>query len=49
MANVPYFGGAGGITPPGGNQGAPGSVVANWTPDLVRGQSTFTQALMVKF
>ena len=26
-ANVPYFSGSGGITPPGGNQGAPGSLV----------------------
>lgn len=26
-ANVPYFSGSGGITPPGGNQGTPGSLV----------------------
>ena len=26
-ANVPYFTGAGGVTPPGGNTGAPGSLV----------------------
>jgi hypothetical protein len=26
-ANVPYFSGAGGVTPPGGNNGAPGSYV----------------------
>jgi hypothetical protein len=26
-ANVPYFSGSGGVTPPGGNQGAPGSFV----------------------
>ncbi len=26
-ANVPYFSGPGGVTPPGGNQGAPGSLV----------------------
>jgi hypothetical protein len=26
-ANVPYFSGAGGVTPPGGNNGAPGSLV----------------------
>lgn len=30
-ANVPYFTGAGGITPPGGNNGAPVSVVAGTT------------------
>ena len=26
-ANVPYFSGSGGVTPPGGNNGAPGSIV----------------------
>ncbi len=26
-ANVPYFSGSGGVTPPGGNQGTPGSLV----------------------
>jgi hypothetical protein len=30
-ANVPYFTGAGGITPPGGNTGAPAGVVAGTT------------------
>jgi hypothetical protein len=30
-ANVPYFTGAGGITPPGGNNGAPASVLAGTT------------------
>ena len=25
-ANVPYFAGEGGVTPPGGNTGAPGSI-----------------------
>src|SRR4051812_16259456 len=35
-ANVPYFAGSGGVTPPGGNTGAPGSVVPNWAPDLRR-------------
>jgi len=49
VASVPYFGGPGGVTPPGGNQGTPGSVVSGWAPDLVRGQSTLTAALMVKF
>ncbi len=28
-ANVPYFTGPNGITPPGGNTGAPGSLVYN--------------------
>ncbi len=31
-ANVPYFTGHGGVTPPGGDQGAPGSVVSGWSP-----------------
>jgi hypothetical protein len=31
-ANVPYFSGPGGITPPGGNTGSPGSVVPGFTP-----------------
>ena len=31
-ANVPYFSGAGGLTPPGGNQDPPGSSVAGFTP-----------------
>lgn len=47
-ANVPYFAGAGGVTPPGGNQGAPGSAVANWSPDLRKDETRFTLALLVK-
>ncbi len=48
-ANVPYFSGPGGITPPGGNSGLPGSVVTGFTPDLVKTESRFTAALLVKF
>jgi hypothetical protein len=33
-SSVPYFAGHGGVTPPGGNTGAPGSFVAGWFPDL---------------
>jgi hypothetical protein len=47
-ANVPYFTGAGGVTPPGGNQGAPGSTVMDWTPDLVKSEDRLTAALMIK-
>jgi hypothetical protein len=52
-ASVPYFSGSGGITPPGGNQGAPGSTVMNsdgttWKPDLVNNEPRFTLALLVK-
>jgi hypothetical protein len=47
-ASVPYFSGPGGVTPPGGNQGAPGSHVDNWSPDLVRDENRLTVALLVK-
>lgn len=47
-ANVPYFTGPGGVTPPGGNQGNPGSEVAGWTPDLKTSEDRFTLALLVK-
>jgi hypothetical protein len=49
QANVPYFSGPGGITPPGGNQGTPGSVVAGFTPDLRRIENRLNMAIMVKF
>jgi len=45
---VPYFTGHQGITPPGGNTGAPGSMVEGWTPDLVDTEDRLTAALMVK-
>jgi len=48
-ASVPYFSGPGGVTPPGGNQGAPGSVVAGWAPDLVRSENRLNMAILVKF
>ena len=48
-ANVPYFSGRGGVTPPGGNQGAPGSVVQGWSPDLVRSEDRLLGAILVKF
>jgi len=48
-ANVPYFSGPGGVTPPGGNTGAPGSLVPGWTPDLVKDENRFNIALLVKF
>jgi hypothetical protein len=47
-ANVPYFSGVGGVTPPGGNAGAPGSMLPGWTPDLRRTETRVTAALMVK-
>jgi hypothetical protein len=48
-ANVPYFSGRGGITPPGGNTGAPGSVVPGFTPDLRKDENRLNMAVMVKF
>ena len=49
-ANVPYFSGPGGVTPPGGNTfGAPGSMVAGWTPDLRKSENRMTFAFLVKF
>jgi hypothetical protein len=49
VADVPYFSGPGGITPPGGNQGAPGSLVPGWTPDLRDSENRVTGAILVKF
>ncbi|MGA2905727.1 MAG: outer membrane beta-barrel protein [Candidatus Korobacteraceae bacterium] len=48
-ANVPYFSGSGGVTPPGGNTGAPGSTVPGWAPDLVKSENRMTGALLVMF
>jgi len=54
VASVPYFSGPGGITPPGGNQGAPGSIVylpngKEWYPDLVNSENRITGAILVMF
>ncbi|HUO26302.1 MAG TPA: outer membrane beta-barrel protein [Candidatus Aquilonibacter sp.] len=48
-ANVPYFSGPGGITPAGGNQGPPGSIVNGFTPDLRHTEDRATMAILVKF
>ncbi len=47
-ANVPYFSGPGGITPPGGNTGGLGSFVPGWAPDLRKYENRITFALLVK-
>jgi hypothetical protein len=47
-ASVAYFAGAGGVTPPGGNSGTPGSAVAGWTPDLRKSETRLMIALLVK-
>jgi hypothetical protein len=46
--NVPYWSGAGGVTPPGGNTGTPGIAVPGWTPDLVNNEYRLMFAMMVK-
>ncbi|HVP61388.1 MAG TPA: outer membrane beta-barrel protein [Myxococcaceae bacterium] len=47
-ANVLYFAGQGGVTPPGGNNGSPASLVPGWTPDLRHAEDRMTAALLVK-
>jgi len=59
-ANVPYFSGPGGITPPGGNTGLPGSCVPGppnpdgtcppgFKPDLRKIENRIGLAILVKF
>ena len=48
-ANVPYFTGRGGVTPPGGNTGPLGSQVSGWTPDLRKDENRLNLAILVKF
>jgi hypothetical protein len=48
-ASVPYFAGPGGVTPPGGNSGSPGSVVEGFSPDLRNNEDRLTFAFLVKF
>jgi hypothetical protein len=47
-ASVEYFSGPDGVTPPGGNQGSPGSAVEGWAPNLVKTENRMTAALLVK-
>jgi len=53
-ANVPYWNGPGGMTPPGGNNGNPGAIVilsngSEWFPDLRHTEDRATMAILVKF
>jgi len=48
-ANVPYFSGSGGVTPPGGNTGPPGSFVPGFAPDLRKHENRLNMAVLVKF
>jgi hypothetical protein len=47
-ANVPYFSGEGGVTPPGGDTGPAGSQVPGFTPDLRNSENRITFALLIK-
>jgi Putative beta-barrel porin-2, OmpL-like. bbp2 len=47
--NVPYFSGPGGVTPPGGNTGPPGSFVPGFAPDLRNSENRLNMAILVKF
>ena len=47
-SNVPYFAGPGGVTPDGGNQGAPGSLVPGFKPDLVKTENRMQFVMMVR-
>ncbi len=47
-ANVPYFSGPGGLTPPGGNNGAPSILIPGWAPDLTKRENRLIFALLVK-
>jgi hypothetical protein len=49
QADVPYFSGSGGVTPPGGNQGAPGSLVDGWSPDLSKTEDRLTGAMLIRY
>ena len=48
QANVPYFAGPGGVTPPGGNTGPDGSFVPGFAPDLRKSEDRFTLGLLLK-
>jgi len=48
QANVPYFAGSGGMTPPGGNNGNPAATVPGWSPDLTTVENRVNVALMVR-
>jgi hypothetical protein len=47
-ASVPYFVGAGGITPAGGNNGAPSSMIDGFNPDLRKTEDRINLSLLVK-
>ncbi|MDQ2752188.1 MAG: outer membrane beta-barrel protein, partial [Bacteroidota bacterium] len=46
-ANVPYFAGHGGVTSPDGYVTTP--IPPNWMPDLVKAESRYVLAMIVRF
>jgi hypothetical protein len=52
QANVPYFTGPGGVTPPGATGGVaggtPGATVTGWQPDLSKVENRITVAMMIR-
>jgi hypothetical protein len=48
-SNVPYWSGPGGVTPPGGNNGNPGTIITGWFPDLRKTEDRASMAILVKF
>jgi hypothetical protein len=48
-ANVPYWNGPGGMTPPGGNNGNPAAIIPGFFPDLRKTEDRATMAILVKF
>ena len=48
QANVPYFAGRGGVTPDGGNQGTPGSLVNGFQPDLSKTENRINAAVLIR-
>jgi hypothetical protein len=48
-ANVPYWNGPGGMTPPGGNNGNPGVIIPGFQPDLRMTEDRGTMSILVKF
>jgi hypothetical protein len=48
-SNVAYWAGPGGVTPPGGNQGSPGSLVDGFVPDLVKSENRITLGFLFRY
>lgn len=47
-ADIPYFAGPGGVTPPGGNVAPLGSDTAGWNPDLRKSEDRINLALLIR-